>query len=1334
MLRVVHSNRSAALAEALAESIGRRPDPFAPVKVVVAGRLVERWLMRRLAHRHGIAAGIDWLSFESMLVSAYAGDEVGRTHKLFAIDRTALPLALTSVLATVGKREHTELIQELAAGVLGSPAPSADPAGASLGPVRAYLASDDPLDVARRVQLAERLADLYWSYGLSRPQWLMAWQRRQVIPEHQGDPAAAWQAELWAQLVEHVSGNVSGNASGHASGHGSGHGSGSAAAGDDSLFGGARARRRRGGRWAIPPLLPALRRELGLPPPRAGRLAIIGFPYLTRAYLDALSDLAATSDITLYLVNPCQELWDDVGPGQLGAEPAPLILWGRPIRDTVSALVERTAGDFDDRFVDPAGTFDPDADFALEEPAPPSALHQLLSDVMRRTSAQSVRSPDERGRPGVTVLDCPSIRRELEVIGSEVLRLLAADPSLSAHQIAILVAGSKTADYLEQAAAALAAVGPVPCHLIEAPLAESGRIVDGLVALLELPSSKMTRRDLLRVMTHPAVIARYPHADADQWVRWTERLGVARGADADAHRNTYLEEHRELFHWDQGVRRLAMGAFMVGERAERGPAMIGGRVLVPEELRADAHASAATFALLARSLISDATWMRSAARPLTRWAEALTALVDAYLEPIDDSAVHELERARRILAQLAEHDLDGRVVEFPEVKELVIRRLAGLTTDRGEALAAGVTVAPLSSFRAIPFRHVFIAGLGDGEFPAAEGRHPLDLRDDVRFGDVSPRERDRHTFFDAVLAATDGLWLSYVGLHPKSGDRTGPSSVIIELADAMAPYLGAVAGAEALAMLTATHPLHRFDRRYAEDEDRGEIGGEGENAPSAPLTPSAAVGTRRELWARQVREELVAHLRAKGSAVPDEDRLLQLLSTAQTPALVALAEEIGVVAIAGAADAPGEAAAAAAAAPAAQGEAAEAAEVETAALAALMRGASSPVIGQSAPALELSAAAQAASSPDELATAATTTAAAAQLAVQPAAPPAARPARRAATSPGELAPRGGRPGQRSSRTVGISTLRDFLEFPAQAWANAVLGLDELPDEILLEKTDEPFNIGAAERALLLREVMAAHLRDPSASLRDLYETQVAVRRLRSKFPVGVFGRAVAHGDLKVLEVWRSALGPLSVTGSAAVVRHGFGRAFANHTQLHDALELSVELGGEVHNVRLVGQTEMIVGRHGSVIFKAGQAAEREHLRGAFDNVILAAADLSTEGHAHLIIDGEGKSRTVTHASWTADDARAYLTALAQDLFGHPHGYVLSLTQLRDALRGRTGRSVRTTGNRRDDQRVLGYGPITRGDGLGAPPSIEDLARRRLLPLVERMDGDHPFALNDKGAE
>src|ERR1044071_2950566 len=184
------------------------------------------------------------------------------------------------------------------------------------------------------------------------------------------------------------------------------------------------------------------------------------------------------------------------------------------------------------------------------------------------------------------------------------------------------------------APSAFEAVG-VPCHLIDAPIDDRGRIGEAVLALLDLPTSAMTRRDLLRVMPPPAVLAGYPHVDPDDWVRWTERLGIVHGRGAAAHAGTYLEDYPGLFHWDQGVRRLALGGFMVGERAGRGAARIASLEVAPEELRPEQQASAATYALIVRSLCADAAWLAALEAPLARWADVLAGLVDAYLAPRD---------------------------------------------------------------------------------------------------------------------------------------------------------------------------------------------------------------------------------------------------------------------------------------------------------------------------------------------------------------------------------------------------------------------------------------------------------------------------------------------------------------------------------------------------------------------------------------------------------------------------------------------------------------------------------------------------------------------------
>jgi hypothetical protein len=95
-------------------------------------------------------------------------------------------------------------------------------------------------------------------------------------------------------------------------------------------------------------------------------------------------------------------------------------------------------------------------------------------------------------------------------------------------------------------------------------------------------------------------------------------------------------------------------------------------------------------------------------------------------------------------------------------------------------------------------------------------------------------------------------------------------------------------------------------------------------------------------------------------------------------------------------------------------------------------------------------------------------------------------------------------------------------------------------------------------------------------------------------------------------------------------------------------------------------------------------------------------------------------RQVEHAPWTQADARDYLTTLVTTLHDEPHGYLLQIDHLVNALAGKPparihGDAITT---------LLGFGPITRIDGLVAPPRAGELATRRLAPLVTRMKGDH----------
>ncbi|WP_428267328.1 exodeoxyribonuclease V subunit gamma [Haliangium sp.] len=841
LLRLTYSNRFEELAAALCEDLAAerartRYGLFEASRILVPNHHVTAYLKLALARHLGVAAGLEF-----QFLSSFIADCVPASRpdlKILDAPRL-LPLLL---------------------GVLSDDDLLAEP---DLAPVRDYLlgaGDDDDAVELRRIQLADKLATLFSDYRLSRPEMLRRWPDGLALEDRGGAAASeVWQRRLWLALFEPTRGVV------------------------------AELEQRTGVRWCFGPDLfnEVLVKDMSLP----RRIYMLGFSYLPWAHHRVLALLARYRDVLVYTLNPCMEFWEDLRAGwetrlagrqlrsrgddavQLSFEdledtPA-LRLWGRPGRENVRILGELTQCDFEARFVDPSEH--------ATDPGQLSMLAAVQRDVLFRQPARTEPDPDIRaGDDTIQILGCPSVQRELEIIGNEIWRLMGADPELRFNDIALLVGRTDQETYQAHIPAVFGELHHIPYHFADLPLPAESRIVEALLMLLDLPYGRFTRPELLRLLTHPAVLARYPDVDPNDWVHWSERLGIVHGGDHTDHADTYIEQ--DLFNWEQGIRRLALGAFMAGERSgETRPLRVGDSAYLPEELPADLLPSAARFALLARSLIADARHCRQARKSLTQWRIFFDLLVSTYLAARTPEDERHLGACREVIAQLAATDIDHRPVRYRVACEIVRAQLMSLRGESAELFAHGVTVAPLLPMRPIPFRMVFLAGMGEGHFPAAERESPLDLRvARRRRGDVSPRERDRYLFLETLLSTRERIYLSYVSRDDQTGETLQPSPVVLELAHLLRRGYARGDSAE---RLTVDHPLRRYDPRYfpalftpgadAADDDPGPA-----EAPLISVAPSA----HRQAHVLALRRHLEDMLRTRGRDLPsmaDLERALQ---------------------------------------------------------------------------------------------------------------------------------------------------------------------------------------------------------------------------------------------------------------------------------------------------------------------------------------------------------------------------------------------------------------------------------------------------------------------------
>ena len=122
--------------------------------------------------------------------------------------------------------------------------------------------------------------------------------------------------------------------------------------------------------------------------------------------------------------------------------------------------------------------------------------------------------------------------------------------------------------------------------------------------------------------------------------------------------------------------------------------------------------------------------------------------------------------------------------------------------------------------RSLPFRFVFLCGLGEGRFPVPSGPDPLDLTLVHRsIGDVNSRERDKYLFLETLVSARERLYLSYVDRDAQTGEPLEPSPVVNELVRYLQKqHMGALSK-----YWIQKQPLRRFDQAYFPEGRSGEM-------------------------------------------------------------------------------------------------------------------------------------------------------------------------------------------------------------------------------------------------------------------------------------------------------------------------------------------------------------------------------------------------------------------------------------------------------------------------------------------------------------------------------
>lgn len=799
-LLVLHGNRLELLRDAVFDWTGRQPlRPLEEEIVLVQSNGVAEWLKMAMASQRGVCA-VTRVELPSRFLWRVYRQVLGRATvpRHSPLDKGPLTWRLMRELP-----EH-----------LGEP---------GFEPLAQFLAGGD---VARRLQLAQRLADLYDQYEVYRADWLEAWARghdvlarpalsptlspsisAERVPEDQG-----WQPALWRDVLAQLDD------------------------GERDLS------RDRIHRRFVRALESADAGALAGVLPR--RVVVFGMAHLPSQTLEALVALSAHAQVILAVPNPCRFHWADIMDGrellftqrrrqplregraldalpldELHGHAHPLLAaWGRQGRDFIRQLDA-----FDDaqaareRFSLPRiDLFDEAEGVTLLEQV--QARIRDMSPLDEHPRAQGQVDPRALATDRSIVFHVAhGAQRELEVLHDQLLALFArapADQPLSPRDVVVMV---PEIDTMASAIQAVFGQYPrqdprhIPFEIADQRQREHNPLLVAVDWLMRLPQQRCTLAEVRDLLDVPAVRRRLGLAEDDlpRLTEWLAGANVRWGLSAGQRAGLGLDTCGEQNTWLFGLRRMLLG-YASGEGLDFAGIEPYGEV---------AGLEAALAGRLAELVERLSHWSAALSRPATpvAWGERIRQLLADLFMAADERDRLSLAELDHALGQWLEAAGDaGFEGELP----LAAAReawLAGVddTTLNKRFMAGGVTFCTLMPMRAVPFEVVCLLGMNEGDYPRQSARNDFDLMalpGQRRPGDRARRDDDRYLMLEAVLSARRVLYISWTGRSVRDNSEQPPSVLVSQLRD----YLAAGWGDEVLGQRTTEHPLQPFSRRYFE--------------------------------------------------------------------------------------------------------------------------------------------------------------------------------------------------------------------------------------------------------------------------------------------------------------------------------------------------------------------------------------------------------------------------------------------------------------------------------------------------------------------------------------
>ncbi len=586
-----------------------------------------------------------------------------------------------------------------------------------------------------------------------------------------------------------------------------------------------------------------------------GRVFIFDVIALPPAVLEFFKALSKHTAVFYMLLNPCRDYWGDITSDQkqnfdrfkalvrnrrdknaasefAGFSPVPQV---RPARSDDELY---SADDYDKNGVRMSGnqlllslgaqerelitrmlSWTPGCDmidvFYEPENGPQTVLHGLQHSLLYLDGPKAplVIAPEDNS---VQVRVCHTRLREIEVLHDAVLTLFKDNKKKKnkclPRDILVMVPDIEAyTPYIEAVFGAADRGSPnyISYQVSDRVSADESEIAGAVLRLLSLSAGPLTASDVLSLLEVPALAARFNISRDDVAVisQWCAGAGIHFGLEKDG------ESAGVKLPWtfEEGLSRMLMG-YMCGGGSES--------PYYTEIDGGDDGKLLGNFADFVQKLID----LRRKFTPFYvpkdgNWTNDLEENVLKRFFVRDKDSRQELNAIKNVVRtmQNSVKALQGDDAEkhnlritLPVFAALLSRRLmAG--QNQIPYLRGELNFCSMVPMRAVPFKHIFMLGLNEKDFPRRDtypGFNLMSVQSLRRPGDRSGVGDDRLLFLETLLAARESIYFSYVGQNPVNQKVMNPSIVLSELLDSLEDLFTLPEGVEGTVRGRLTHYEH----------------------------------------------------------------------------------------------------------------------------------------------------------------------------------------------------------------------------------------------------------------------------------------------------------------------------------------------------------------------------------------------------------------------------------------------------------------------------------------------------------------------------------------------